>query len=129
MVTFFFTLFSLLVHRSFTSSFSLLSLPYLCHNYSITVLPVYQCQRQNHCSLSLSHWIGVTSCSLYYQSLSLGDLSSLNRLPPHRSRPDQASEEGVSEMVDVHDTDPPELKENRTVKDKQFPGEDESIIK
>ena len=53
----------------------------------------------------------------------------MNRLPPHRSRPDQASEEGVSEMVDVHDTDPPELKENRTVKDKQFPGEDESIIK
>ena len=46
-----------------------------------------------------------------------------------RSRPDQASEEGVSEMVDVHNTDPPELKENRTVKDKQFPGEDESIIK
>ena len=50
-------------------------------------------------------------------------------LPPHRSRPDQASEEVVSEMVDVHDTNPPELKENRTVKDKQFPGEDESIIK
>ena len=26
-----------------------------------------------------------------------------------RSRPDQASEEGVSEMVDVRNTDPPEL--------------------
>ena len=50
-------------------------------------------------------------------------------LPPHRSRPDQASEEDVSEMVDVHNTNPPELKENRTVKDKQFPEEDESIIK
>ena len=129
MVTFFFFLFSLLVHCSVTCSFSLLSIPYLCHNYIIAVLPVYQNQRRNHCSLSLSRWIGVTSCSLCYQSLSLGDLSSLNRLPPHRSRPDQASEEGVSEMVDVHNTDPPELKENRTVKDKQFLGEDESIIK